>query len=355
MRLLGLLADIAANRAGLVPRPRFATWAVTLRCNATCGACDSWKLPPRPELGADAAGAVFQDLGRLDAVRITGGEPTLRADLPHLADAVRRASRPGLLHLTTHGGFPDRVAAFAEGYAEPKRLRILVSFDGRAAEHDRSRGRAVTFERALETVRRLVALRRRGVRVAVNHTIVSPASLSDAEPLRALFRPMGVDVQPVVAYAASATYGLSLQGQRALHLVPERGYPLHPSLDAADVLSFVERSLRDLSFLGDPGARIAKRYYLRGLAARLRREPDARPRPRCVALRSHLRLLPDGSVPVCQFNGELVGRLPEQRLSRIWSSPEARRARAWVDRCPGCWAECEVLPSALYTGDILRA
>jgi hypothetical protein len=33
----------------------------------------------------------------------------------------------------------------------------------------------------------------------------------------------------------------------------------------------------------------------------------------------------------------------------------ADRQRAWVRKCPGCWAECEVVPNALYSGDLLRA
>lgn len=176
MRALSFVTDLLRLHAGRVVQPRFVTWAVTLRCNATCGACDSWRLPPRQELTPQQAGALFADLGPLDAVRLTGGEPTLRADLPALADAVRRASNPAVLHLTTHGGFPDRVLAFAEGYAEPKRLRILVSLDGLEAEHDRSRGHAVSFERAMTTIRGLVGLRRRGLQISVNHTVVTRTS-----------------------------------------------------------------------------------------------------------------------------------------------------------------------------------
>lgn len=32
----------------------------------------------------------------------------------------------------------------------------------------------------------------------------------------------------------------------------------------------------------------------------------------------------------------------------------AAAQREWVDACGGCWAECEVMPSALYSGDIVR-
>ena len=70
----------------------------------------------------------------------------------------------------------------------------------------------------------------------------------------------------------------------------------------------------------DPLLRLGKRYYLRGLLARLRHEANPRPRPKCVALRSHVRLLPDGSVPVCQFNTEKVGNLVKQSWEEVWQS-----------------------------------
>jgi Fe-coproporphyrin III synthase len=355
LRFWSFLADLRRNRTGAVPRPRFVTWAVTLRCNATCGNCDSWRLPALEELTVEQAGTIFQDLGHLDVVRLTGGEPTLRADLAALADAVYRASRPAMLHLTTHGGFPDRVLSFAEGYPGPRRLRILVSLDGLEEEHDRNRGHAVLFARAAETVRRLTGLRKRGVKVSVNHTIISPQSMADAQGLRARFARMGVDVLPVLAYETSATYGLSWQGRKAEPLIVRNGYPLHPALDAAEAQVFVERAVADLGFLRDRGTRFVKEYYLRGLLARLRGDPEPRPRPRCVSLRSHLRLLPDGSVPVCQFNGERIGRLSTDSIEAVWHGRLAEQSRVWVDRCPGCWAECEVLPNAVYSGDIFSA
>jgi len=30
-----------------------------------------------------------------------------------------------------------------------------------------------------------------------------------------------------------------------------------------------------------------------------------------------------------------------------------RAARTWVDACNGCWAEGEVLPNAVYSGDLV--
>lgn len=350
-----LALTILRNRAGGVPRPSWCTYLVCYRCNARCKMCDSWRMKPGAELTPVQVELVFRKLGRLDVVRLTGGEPFLRDDFAAVADAVWRVSRPDVLHITTNGSFPDRVVALVEHFAMPRRLRFMVSFDGLREEHDASRGHAVRFDTAFETVRRLAALRARlGIVVSANHTVISPQSLADNAGLRRELAAVGVETHSVLAYADSAMYGAKLHGQRAEHLIVPTGYPLHPRLAGADVGAFVDAELARVGEFRDRLLRIGKRYYLRGLRARLRQEPAPKPHPRCVALRSHVRLLPDGSVPVCQFNTERVGNLLEQSFDELWGGAAARSSRRWVDDCPGCWAECEVMPSALYTGDIMR-
>jgi MoaA/NifB/PqqE/SkfB family radical SAM enzyme len=329
---------------------------VSYRCNARCGMCDSWRMKPGREMSVAEVDRVFEKLGRLDVVRLTGGEPFLRDDFAEIAGAVDRRSRPRVLHVTTNGSFPDRVAAFAAAFEEPQRLHVMVSLDGMREVHDQSRGADVTFDRAVETIERLAALRGpRGPGVSVNHTVISQASLEDHGRIQERMQSLGVDVHSVLAYAESSMYAIKLRGKKAEHLIVPNGYPLHPDLQDADVLGFVDRQLAGAARMRDPVTRIGKRYYLTGLRARLAGEPDPRPHPRCVALRSHIRVLPDGRVPVCQFNTETVGSLLDQSLDELWTSAPACASRGWVDRCPGCWAECEVVPNAVYTGDVLRA
>jgi MoaA/NifB/PqqE/SkfB family radical SAM enzyme len=315
--------------------------------------CDSWRLRPGRELTVGQVREVFAKIGRLDVVRLTGGEPFLREDFADVAAAVAELSRPLVLHVTSNGSFPDRIQSFAESFARPARLRFLISFDGLEDEHDASRGTAVSFATAVETVERLARLRGRGIRVSVNHTIASPRSLADHPALVARFAPLGVGVQAVLAYSESAMYSFKRVGRKAEDLIAAAGYPLHPRLKGTDVIGAVRRQLAALRVGDDVATWVGKRYYLRGLLARLRGERRPRPRPKCVALRSHLRLLPDGSVPVCQFNTEKVGNLLHQSWDEVWHGEPARLSRRWVDDCPGCWAECEVIPSALYSGDLL--
>jgi AdoMet-dependent heme synthase len=343
------------NRTGSTPpRPSWCTFLVTYRCNARCKMCDSWRVKPGRELTAKQIADLFAKIGKLDVVRLTGGEPFLREDLVDVARAVVEHAEPMVLHVTTNGSFPDRVAQFVDSLGEIRpidRLAFMVSLDGMPPEHDENRGQDVTFDRAIDTVRVLVA---QGVRVSVNHTVISERSLDDNAAIRRAVEPLGVDVHSVLAYSDSAMYSIKLRGKRAEHLIMRNGYPLHPALQGADVIGFVERELVAAERLR-LRERVGKRYYLRGLLARLRADTDPKPHPRCVALRSHLRLLPDGRVPVCQFNTETVGNLSTDAFADVWRSPQADSARAWVDACPGCWAECEVIPSALYTADIVRS
>jgi MoaA/NifB/PqqE/SkfB family radical SAM enzyme len=356
MRLATWVASVVQNRLGATPRPSWCTYLVTYRCNATCRMCDSWQLPPGEELTPAQVAAVFRKIGRLDVVRLSGGEPFLRPDLLEVAEAVLAEAQIGVLHITTNGSFRKRAVDLVERFSRPDRLRFMVSFDGVGATHDENRGKGVPFRRALETVRALAALRADcGLEVSANHTVISPQSLADNVALRHILGEFGVEVHSVLAYADSAMYGLSLHGAAADHLIVPQGYPLHPELAQADVIGFVQAELDRIGDYRDPLLRLGKRYYLNGLLARLHGERRPTPNPKCVALRSHIRLLPDGRVPVCQFNTKTIGSLRDQSWEEVWHAAAAAGERAWVDACPGCWAECEVLPNALFSGDILRA
>jgi AdoMet-dependent heme synthase len=345
---------VLQNQLGAVSRPSFCTYLVCNRCNARCKMCDSWRMPRGDELSVEQVGQVFGKLGSLDVVRLSGGEPFLRQDLLELAEAVMAASSPAVLHITTNGSFPDRVLALAEQFSHPRRLRVMVSMDGLAQVHDESRGKRVSFELALQSVRALAGLRARGVRVSVNHTIISRRSLQDHAELRELLAREGVDTQWVLAYSESSMYVRERRGRRAPDLVLVQGYPLHPELALDESLEFARSELEQVDRVGDPVLRAGKRYYLAGLVARLEQQASPRPKPKCVALRSHIRLLPNGDVPVCQFNTETIGNLRDEPFESLWRKVRAVEARRWVDACTGCWAECEVVPNAVYSGDLLR-
>ncbi|HVR63637.1 MAG TPA: SPASM domain-containing protein, partial [Polyangia bacterium] len=274
------------------------------------------------------------------------------ADLGEIAALTQRILRPRLLHVTTNGFLTDRIVAFCEKRDQAVPLQLLVSIDGVGEKHNQIRGRHDAWDRAMATVRALAPRQRAlGLRLAVNQTIVDAESARDYPRLRELLRPLGVRNQVVIAYEASATYSLT----RETNAAPRApgAFATFGDLDRETLATLFGQLAADIDGYPLP-ERVAKRYYLQGIEGRLLAD-RARPNPPCVALGAHLRMFPNGDVPTCQFNTQRVGNLASESFRALWSSPTAEAQRRWVRACPGCWAECEVLPNALYSGDLLRA
>jgi MoaA/NifB/PqqE/SkfB family radical SAM enzyme len=148
------------------------TFFVTRRCNARCPLCfyaserDDAGGPP--ELSLDEIRRVAASMGPLLWLLFSGGEPYLREDLPAIAEAFHRASRPAFLTVPTNGLAPERVQ---EGTSELLRrcpdgvVVVKLSLDGLGADHDALRRTPGGFERALRTHELLAALARRHPRL----------------------------------------------------------------------------------------------------------------------------------------------------------------------------------------------
>jgi MoaA/NifB/PqqE/SkfB family radical SAM enzyme len=351
-RGLRLAATAGRRRLGLANPPRMLTFTVTMTCNARCVMCDSWRLPARDDLTLGEIAEIFSQLPPLDLVRLTGGEPFARPDLPDIAALAEERLRPAVLHVTTNGFLTDRIVAFCERRRRRAPLYLLVSLDGLEPKHNEVRGSRDAWRRTTATLAALAPRQRElGISLAVNQTVVDGAGLEQYRALRTFLAPLAVRHQMVVAYAASATYNL----ERGADVAPQRPGEFHTFGDIRpdQVRELVSEAWRDAARL-PLAERLARRYYLAGVVARLA-DGGAQPNPPCVALDAHLRILPNGDVPTCQFNGAVVGNLRRQRFAEVWRGAEAAARRAWVRACPGCWAECEVAPSAVYSGDLARA
>jgi MoaA/NifB/PqqE/SkfB family radical SAM enzyme len=287
----------------------------------------------------------------MDAVRLTGGEPFVRRDLLEISQIAQRRLKPLMLHVTTNGFLTDRVVNYCEQRDRRVPLQMLVSIDGVGEKHNHVRGSTQAWNMVLETIRTLAPRQKAlGLRLGVNQTIVDAEGAEHCRQLREILRPMGIHNNVVMAYDMSATYNT----QRDVDLAPtEVGqfstFGEFTDQNLRELLDQVENDVKSLPW----GERLAKRYYLRGIRNRLL-EKRGTPNPKCVALNAHLRIFPNGDIPTCQFNSRVVGNLREQSFREIWESVVATEQRDWVKRCPGCWAECEVLPSAIYTLDLLK-
>ena len=352
------LARVAAYAGALRKRnrgeatlPRMLTYTVTFTCNARCMMCDSWRKGSEGDLTLAEIERIFDQLPQMDIVRLTGGEPFVRRDLTEIARAVTERLTPALLHVTTNGFLTDRIVDFCERRPKDVPLNLLVSIDGVGEKHDAIRGHAGAFRTAMRTLEAL-APRREELRLslAVNQTILDPAGAAQYRELHEILAPLGIKNQVVVAYKESATYSQVHETNVAPSYPGQfETFGTFTREELQGLFDAIEADLASYSIAD----RAAKRYYLDGIRNRLL-GGGASPNPACVALHAHMRMFPNGDVPVCQFNTERLGNLRTQPFDQVWFGKPAEAGRAWVRACPGCWAECEVLPSAFYSGDILR-
>lgn len=351
MRPFGFLRAVWRNRRQQLDLPRFLTYTVTFSCNAKCIMCDSWKMPSPDDLTMEEIARVFDQLPHLDAVRLTGGEPFVRRDLPDIARLAQEKLKPLVLHITTNGFLTERIVKYCEQRKRDLPLHLLISVDGVGEKHNQVRGTRNAWNSVMETIRAL-APRRRALRmsISVNQTIVDAEGVEHYKLLRDELRPLGVHNNVVMAYDLSATYNM----EKEVDIAPKEigQFTTFGEFTPDHIHELVRELERDLKYYPF-FERLAKRYYLRGIAHRLLGQGGV-PNPRCVALNAHLRMFPNGDVPTCQFNSKTVGNLRRQSFAEVWNSARAAEQRDWVHKCPGCWAECEVLPSAIYTADLLK-
>jgi MoaA/NifB/PqqE/SkfB family radical SAM enzyme len=341
---------IVKNRIGMLQYPSFITLFVTWRCNAKCIMCDIWKKKDHDELSVGELDRIFSQLEKIDAIRISGGEPFLRTDLSEIVNLIDRHVSPNILHITTNGFLTTQIVETMKKVRAAKKVHLKISIDDIGEKHDRIRGVPKAFEMAMESVSRLSKLRdKKGFYLGVNQTIVDEEGMKSYAKLRKELSKYNVKVHPVIAYKQET----SLYSGGKSKTDVSNSYKPYGKFENRKLAGFLKKLISDSDELDSFEEKAVKKYFLRGLYNRLIKRQN-KPNPRCVALRSHLRILPNGDVPVCMYNSTVVGNLRKERFRHVWFSKRLDRHRKWVAECEGCWAGCESNVNAIYTGDIWR-
>ena len=152
---------------------QYLIFFVTARCNARCATCFYWREmeTPGPELSLDEIERFAARLRSLPTLLLSGGEPTLRDDLPDILETFRRLNNLDYVGIPTNGLLPERTEDLVEETLERcpgLRLDLNVSLDDRGERHDAIRGVPGNFDRALQTIRRVCGLRERYPTLRVN-------------------------------------------------------------------------------------------------------------------------------------------------------------------------------------------
>lgn len=130
-------------------------------CNSRCQMCLIWQQKKDKELTPEDLDRVLSDdlFSELKYVGVSGGEPTLRADLPDFFEAIC-TKKPKIIGtgIITNGIIESHVRERVLASAEVCKkhgvgFNVMVSLDGVGKIHDTVRGRKNNFESAISLLR----------------------------------------------------------------------------------------------------------------------------------------------------------------------------------------------------------
>ncbi|MBE0448242.1 MAG: radical SAM protein [Actinobacteria bacterium] len=144
-------------------KPIQLTFFVTKRCNAKCPFCfylqkQSASADKQPEISLQEVKELVPSLGRLLWVAFSGGEVYLREDMVDISEVFYWHSKPSILLYSTNGLMPELIREKTEEILKrcPNSVvTVKLSLDGLYAEHDALRGVPGSFEKVMETHRKL--------------------------------------------------------------------------------------------------------------------------------------------------------------------------------------------------------
>lgn len=350
---LNIAKSIIKNKIGLISKPTFVTYIITWDCNHKCIFCDVWKKDAnkKDELSVAQIENAFGSIGQIDVLRITGGEPFLRADLDEVISVIHRVSNPGIIHITSNGFLTKRIISLIENFDFSEKIHIKISIDATGNRHNEIRGIKKAYENAIDTIANLARLKAtKNIHFGVNQAIVNKSDIKFYFELKEVLAEFGenIPIYPSIAYDSTN----SLYSGKTI-VDPNNSIKFFGDFKPEDMHEF-EAILKDKQkVVSDFSEYLVDKYHTTGLINRIGKNIN-KPNPKCVALNNHLRILPNGDIPICLYNGTIVGNIANQNFDEIWFGEEINKHRKWVGDCAGCWASCESAVSAVYTGDIIK-
>jgi MoaA/NifB/PqqE/SkfB family radical SAM enzyme/polysaccharide pyruvyl transferase WcaK-like protein len=145
----------------LPSKPTTVNLLVNDICNSRCVMCNIWQQKRDIELTPEQLASVLSDslYSRVEYVGVSGGEPTLRGDLPELFDVIcdtlPRLKGTGIItNAIRDKDVTERIQASAKACADRGiDFNVMVSLDGVGQIHDRVRGREGNFDSAVRVIR----------------------------------------------------------------------------------------------------------------------------------------------------------------------------------------------------------
>jgi MoaA/NifB/PqqE/SkfB family radical SAM enzyme len=314
------------------------TVSTSYRCNSRCKTCNVWLLP-NDDFTLEEWDRTFQSLG--DApywFTFSGGEPTLRKDLPDMVESAYRHCRPGIINMPTNGIqdkiIPLRVEHIVRRCPEAEVI-INLSLDGVGLKHDEIRGVKDNFTHAMRTYAALKELKKQYKNLTLGvHTVISNYNVDSFAEL-CTFVQQELQPDSYITEIAEERVELDTVGLGITPTVEKYSVAIDALLESMREQKLVGVSQITQSF---------RRQYYELVKRTLREQRQVIP---CMAGVASAQIAPNGDVWSCCVRAESMGNLREHNydFARVWRSGKAQRLRRSI-KAGECYCP---LANAAYT------
>ena len=315
--------------------PPFMVLFINSICNLTCEHCFYWRnLNRRDDLTLDEFKRLSLELGRIENLNLSGGEPFLREEFAEICLLFIAHNSVQEVYVPTNGFFPSRTERHVRQVLAADSFRLFaceISLDGMPEYHNRFRGNPRSFEKAMETYDMLAEIQQRDARLRIH--AVSTATHENLDEIRSLTEYLHQRC-PAMDHHNLAI----IRGDR------KNAELRRPSLDEYSLLyRHVAKTWRDrergrYGSSVEPMLQWAKQ---KTIACNSQYVP-------CTAGRMTGVIYSNGDVSVCETHPPL-GNLRQQSFFEIWDSEDADRLRNAIraKQCH-CTYEVSLWPSIVY-------
>jgi len=340
-RIPAMKATYATGRVFALPMN--ITVSVSYRCNSRCKTCNVWLLP-NDDLGLEEWDRVFESLGKAPYwFTFSGGEPTLRHDLPDMVESAYRHCRPGIINIPTNGIqskiIPGRIERVLQ-VAPKSEVIINLSLDAVGLKHDAIRGVRNNWASAMSTYAELKVLKSLYKNLTLGvHTVISNFSIDSfaelCEYVQRELKPDSFITEIAEERVELDTVGLGITPTAERYSV------------AIDTLL---ESMRDKKLTGIAEVTQAfRRQYYEIVKRTLREQRQVIP---CMAGVASAQIAPNGDVWSCCVRAQSMGNLREHNydFGTVWRTGKAKELRRSI-KAGECYCP---LANAAYTNMLIH-
>jgi MoaA/NifB/PqqE/SkfB family radical SAM enzyme len=171
-----------------VPSPPFLILFINSICNMKCEHCFYWQQLNQPnDLTLDEIVALSEELGPIENLNLSGGEPFLRKEFATICRQFIQRNGVKEIYVPTNGYFTERTIEALRQVLKESSLKLFgieLSLDGMPAFHDEFRKSKNSFRKAMETYDALVELQKEDPRLQIH--AISTATETNMKEIRLL-------------------------------------------------------------------------------------------------------------------------------------------------------------------------